>query len=153
MIFEKLLSKKSKVNLFFAENEIEELKKCSLCIEQLHDPRFLPCGDTVCHQCIIMKANKDTNEIECCPLCSQVHLVPVNENGFSVNKLAVRLLAKKAEEIHRGDGVKELKSIIKSFKSKEKSFKSKLEHPQTVIREYCDEIRQEIQIKTEKSSN
>ena len=64
--------------------KLHTLLNCKLCYKLLHEPIFLPCGESVCknHSSELIK--------EKCILCANPHHVP--ECGFPINKLAIRQL-------------------------------------------------------------
>ena len=58
-------------------SELSLLLHCPFCDNLITDPRVLPCGESICFECIPDK------EFEC-SLCSEKHQVP--PNGFMKNK-------------------------------------------------------------------
>jgi hypothetical protein len=133
--------------MFYLENEIDELKKCSICSDELDDPRILPCSVTACNSCIHID-----NDIYECKFCSNTHLVPLSE-GFPRNGLAILLLKKQANEIHRSDACQNLKRTLNTLKKKSECLNRRVLNAEETIRKECDRIRSEIQLKTEEAIN
>ncbi len=70
------------------------LKFCPFCKNELDDPRLLPCGITLCSDCI----NKNTkNKKLSCFDCKEKHEVP--KNGFEVPKTNSQVLGKHLQDI------------------------------------------------------
>jgi hypothetical protein len=66
--------------MFYGDNEIDELKNCPHCIKEYQDPRILPCGQTLCLECI---ENEIENKEFECHNCLSTHQIP--SSGFPQN--------------------------------------------------------------------
>ena len=56
-------------NMASLRSKFEEHLTCSVCLEQLKDPKVLPCLHSFCHKCIVNIAKKgNANNINC-PEC------------------------------------------------------------------------------------
>ena len=71
--------------MFYEEKEINDIIICQYCKLKYKDPRILPCGRSLCFDCIELLINKDENKIETinCPICNENHEKP--EIGFYKN--------------------------------------------------------------------
>jgi hypothetical protein len=132
--------------MFYIENDINELKICPLCNEELNDPRLLPCGRTACNDCILKELEKDQENILRCEFCTETHQMP--EKGFPLNQIAATLIKKKANEIHRSNTAKELKQVLKNIQSKSDNLRNRFQYAEDTIKDYCEKIRNQIQLQT-----
>ena len=70
--------------MFYEESKIDENVNCAKCKERLdHEPRILPCGDTVCSVCF-SSIRVDNKQFDCI-LCNEKHQMP--EKGLTLNKI------------------------------------------------------------------
>ena len=53
-------------------SKVEEHLTCSVCLEQLKDPKVLPCLHSFCHECIVNLAKKAKSNNINCPDCRKV---------------------------------------------------------------------------------
>ena len=53
-------------------SKFEEHLTCSVCLEQLQDPKVLPCLHSFCHKCIVNLAKKAKSKNIDCPECRKV---------------------------------------------------------------------------------
>jgi len=93
--------------MFYEENEINELIICPYCKNKYKDPRLLPCGTSLCFDCIQLITRIDAGNVKC--VCNQFHMIPVD--GFFINTTLAKLVEKKPFEVYRGSLVKEFKQI------------------------------------------
>jgi len=57
--------------------QLSELKECPVCTEVYIDPRVLPCGHTLCFQCVAKCCeNKPTGGKVACPMCRTKFTIP-----------------------------------------------------------------------------
>jgi len=82
-----------------------ELTTCSICLEELDNPRSLPCLHTFCLKCLqgYFKDNHPGDEIGC-PMCRKVFQIPsAGLTGFPHNFIIQSLIDDKqvsSEEVH-----------------------------------------------------
>ena len=53
-------------------SKFEEHLECSVCLEQLKDPKVLPCLHSFCHDCIVKLAKNGKSKNMACPECRKV---------------------------------------------------------------------------------
>jgi len=96
--------------MFYAEDDISELLNCPNCKKRYRDPRSLPCGETICDDCIeyLSISTGDSNTLNC-PYCKETHRIP--ESGFA-NKLILKLI-EKSHEVYRSKEFDDLKPKLK----------------------------------------
>ena len=131
--------------MFYEEKEISELIICPYCKTKFTDPRLLPCGVSLCYDCIQL-LDKSGN-IEC--VCNNIHAIPVD--GFIVNPTLAKLVEKKPYEVYRSSLVEEFKQNLNILKQEIDFLTNKMQLGGENITEYCNSIKNEIQLKTEKT--
>ena len=60
-------------------SKFEEHLACSVCLEQLKDPKVLPCLHSFCHDCIVKLARNGKSKSMACPECRKVVQVRSDE--------------------------------------------------------------------------
>ena len=60
-------------------SKFEEHLECSVCLEQLKDPKVLPCLHSFCHDCIVKLARNGKSKNMACPECRKVVQVRFDE--------------------------------------------------------------------------
>ena len=133
--------------MFYEEKEISELIICPYCKTKFTDPRLLPCGVSLCYDCIQLIANNEFGNVKC--VCTNFHAIPVD--GFIVNSTLAKLVEKKPYEVYRSSIVEEFKLNLNSFKQKIDSLINKMRRGGENITEYCNNIKNHIQLKTEET--
>ena len=130
--------------MFYEENAINELTTCPYCKNKYDDPRALPCGISMCFGCIqILTENLSLNCV-----CKQSHKIP--PDGFFKNTVVAKLTETRANEVYRGEIVEELKQNLKRIKQQMDSFNKDMNVGRDKIIEYCNSVKNEVQLKTEK---
>ena len=132
--------------MFYDKDEIDELLKCPDCREIFVEPHMLPCGHHMCDTCIRASTDGQTSSF-LCKMCGDGH--PVPRDGFPVSKVMLQLLEKKPREVYRSNSVERLKSLLGDIKETRTSLAFKFNRPAEQIREHCDSVRNELQIKLE----
>ena len=76
-------------------NKFEEHLTCSVCLEQLKDPKVLPCLHSFCHGCIVKIAKKERSNNINCPECRKLVQIdnPENPSNLPSNFFVNNLLA------------------------------------------------------------
>ena len=79
------------------EIDISEEIKCPICLEQLKQPKILPCQHTYCLECLEEVAKLNNPNTVHCPECRREFKVPGESGvkGFPENRLMKFLLEKK----------------------------------------------------------
>ena len=60
-------------------SKFEKHLTCSVCLEQLKDPKVLPCLHSFCHDCIVKLAKNGKSKNMACPECRKVVQVRFDE--------------------------------------------------------------------------
>ena len=131
--------------MFYQENEINEIIKCPCCKIRYNDPRLLPCSLSMCFSCIQLLTNSEANTLKC--VCNNIHSIP--SDGFLQNAGLARLAEKVPNEVFRSEEVEQLKTNLSEIKQKFDSLKSDMNIGKDKITEYCNSVKNEIQLKTE----
>ncbi len=100
--------------MFFEEEKINEILKCSSCDEKLVDPKILPCGEFVCSRCV-SSIHVNFNKFQCI-VCNKSHTMP--EEGLPTNKKLLTLITLHPAEVSRGKICKNLKMSLQEMKKK-----------------------------------
>ncbi len=51
--------------MFYEESAINQILLCKVCDSKLNDPRLLPCGQSVCGECVAKLADTSNQRIKC----------------------------------------------------------------------------------------
>ena len=134
--------------MFVDEAAINKILNCKVCESKLKDPRILPCGQSVCAECIpdISDANKERIK---CQSCSKTHEIP--RDGFPENKVLVEITMLKSNEVSCCKTIAEIKSILEKISEKSLRIESGLEIGETTIRNKCDKVRNDVQLAIEEA--
>ena len=130
--------------MFFEQNQILTVLNCSKCTKEYDEPRMLPCGNTVCNDCITaltISKNPNTNMFDCA-MCLDEHLIPVK--GFPLNKTLMTLIGQKPKEVYRGKVVEEFKLNLESIYNKKDKLKSDLNNGEDTIKQHCMNLRCDV---------
>lgn len=146
--------------MFYEFDKIQSHLRCPVCCEKYISPRILPCGKSVCQNCIenISRLNiikyTDSNQemrsivIEKCPFCDKTHSTS-EETGFIVNEFILKASELKPEKVFRCPSYDLLDGLLTNVSSDLNEIVSKLEYPEIKIREHCDKLRNQIDLATE----
>lgn len=119
--------------MFYTDDELKDLVTCPRCDNRFSDPRILPCGNTICNDCI------DSNDgCFACIICNSNHQIP--NDGFIKNENTSKLLKKRPSEIYRGRKVEELNSLLNKLKSELKSLKDGMNDQEHKVSERLDSV-------------
>lgn len=126
--------------MFYEEKVIREIIICPICSNKYNDPRILPCGRSMCFDCIqnIIDKNNTLN----CNLCKGKHERP--PNGFIKNMDLSKLLESKSKEIYRSETVEELKAKLKDLDLKSSALCNDLKNNEMIITNRCDLIKKDV---------
>ena len=114
--------------MFYEQSQIRSNLVCRNCKQTYDEPKLLPCGETICNNCITLLIRKNQEEKPCikCVFCDDLHMVP--ENGFTTNKLILKLLNEMPSEVYRGKNHEELKEHLKNIENLANSVIERLEN-------------------------
>jgi hypothetical protein len=136
--------------MFFQEDDINELLNCQQCKKRFQDPRVLPCGESICSNCLVELIEQQPgnlkSKLKCC-YCTKEHVVP--EEGFLISKHLEKLLAKEPNEIYRGEMVEDFKKLLKSIQIEIKNLDDVMNDGIEKIKERCSLLKHQIQMKAE----
>ena len=133
--------------MFYQEKEINALILCPACSDTYDDPRLLPCGESMCHKCIIASHSNDQSSIDC-QFCHETHAIP-HPHGFTANQRLAKLVAIKPDEVYRGKCVAEFKQCLHAITTKSKNLAHDLASGHAKIKEYCDFARNDVDLLAE----
>ena len=135
--------------MFYEENQINSKLKCPKCKSRFQDPRILPCGETVCHLCIVelvrlasTPTTDKTGEFMCI-FCTHMHKKPSPE-GFISCKFLNSLMSEKPSEIYCGKNLEKLKTNLNIINTKIDKMNNDLKHGVDIIKAYCAKLRKEV---------
>ena len=83
---------------------IEKILECPICLEQIKNPKMLPCQHSFClKNCLenlVDGSSSTKNPVLICPLCREIFDVPINGvSGFPNNYILQNLLEKQIDTI------------------------------------------------------
>jgi tripartite motif-containing protein 2/3 len=76
--------------MFHITDQMRKAVICQICKQVFVDPRNLPCGHSVCNNCI--KPDADNESHFKCHCCNEMHILP--QNGFPVSQVMASFLEK-----------------------------------------------------------
>jgi hypothetical protein len=133
--------------MFFDEASIRNLLKCKLCNSNFFDqPRILPCGKTVCENCIIDIEHSNNQKFKC-SLCFKDHEIP--KDGFILNELAFEMISIQPDEVSRSQICEQFKNELKNLDKLIHELNFNSENGADIINQHCFEQRRLIQLSTE----
>jgi len=136
--------------MIYEESEITDLLNCDNCLkpyDESYPPRILPCcHKTICFKCVHLTEQKIKNNKYNCIACNKEETMP---DGFIVNQLAVKLIAKKPKEISRGNEVEKLKQNIRDIEEIVNKLIFETENGEDLITEDCNELKRQVQLAKE----
>lgn len=102
--------------MFYELDSLETQLKCPNCKNKYTSPRILPCGKSICQNCIedLCQVDSPGNEKIQCPLCNKTHLVP--NDGFILNEFILKTLELRPKKVYRYNNI--IKSFLKVFNFK-----------------------------------
>ncbi|CAF0932755.1 unnamed protein product [Brachionus calyciflorus] len=118
-----------------------ELLTCPSCNKIYNSPRFLPCGETICTNCI-----EQGNSFKC-KFCESDHCKP--ETEFPINKRIQNKLDSLWKTVSNDDNLKKLNDSLEEIKNEFEHFQTSLQQSETKIIDYCRSIVNKIDLKAE----
>jgi hypothetical protein len=134
--------------MFYQADQIDSILICKICENKMVDPRILPCGKSVCHQCLDILADTDKKKIKC-QNCGKTHEIP--DDGFLKNLSLQELLEFEAKEVLQSNHIDEFKKLLEILNATKQSIESTLECGDAKIRDHCDKVRNDMQLAIEQA--
>lgn len=135
--------------MFFEESKISELLKCKKCKERLDEPRIVGCGAAICSACVSNLNINQTSKKYDCVVCSRSHQMP--DENLPVSESLLVLLSMQPNEVYRSKSVELFKDSLNDIYSKMNSINYGVNNGLDQIKEYCFDLRHEVQLTTEQS--
>jgi hypothetical protein len=126
------------------EKDVKDDLECPVCKNRFEIPKNLPCGHLICNLCEIKVLHKTIN----CKICHQEHFVP--EKGFPINHFLRKFLI---NSTFKGIKSAHINSHFDRAKSSFQILKENVKKKETEIKERCELIRNNIDIKAESIIN
>ena len=129
------------LKMFYEQNQILNVLNCAKCSKEFDEPRLLPCGKTVCNDCIsalTIYSNPNSNMFDCA-MCLDEHFMP--SKGFPLNESLLKLLEQKPSEVYRGKVVETFKNNLESVHNKKQQLEFNLNNGEDTIKEHCMNLR------------
>lgn len=136
--------------MFYEESLIENLLKCQQCGQKFNEydqPRILPCGKTICNNCIVRLKHQSLSNAFKCSICSTEHNIP--ENGFIINEIASNLMLLQPKEVYRSEQCEQLKLNLKNLTQLVQELTFDMNNGIDKIKYHCSELRRLVQLSTE----
>ena len=131
--------------MYFDENELNTMLLCKKCNGRLNEPRILPCGESVCSYCV-STIQVQENKFNCL-ICSKKHTMP--DEDLPISKLLSTILSLKPIELSRGTEFELLTKSKQEIQKKLAILKSLINNSDDFIKEYCIDLKNDVQLKTE----
>ncbi len=93
---------------------MDDLILCPRCRSVFNSPRLLPCGETLCNNCITRQANSSVIK---CIMCDKMHEIPA-KNGFPINKQTLKLIDRIRTKSEISDQVAHIEESSQALKLK-----------------------------------
>ena len=130
--------------MFYDQNQILNILNCSKCLKEFDEPRLLPCGNTVCNNCItiLTRSRNPMAKYFECAMCLDEHVMPIK--GFPINKSLLKLLEQKPKQVYRGKLVEEFEANLESIRAKNQQLEFDLNNADDKIKEHCMNLRCQV---------
>jgi len=133
--------------MFYEQTKIDEFLLCSYCHEKFDEPRILPCGKSVCNNCLIIifkTIDKKDNSFKC-SVCQESH----RNAEFQVNETLKQILKILPDEVYRGNLVVKFKANLNELNEKKMHLEKLLATAVDQVKEHCLELRLDVDLTTE----
>jgi hypothetical protein len=134
--------------MFYRKEDVDEAIICGICTNIYKDPRFLPCSESACHECIQSAIQNHPNKEFDCNFCHSKH-TPSGKDGFPLNGALMKLMKAKADSVDRGARIKQLTDKLVETKDKCDEFRFNLENGVDQVREHCIRLRNQVHLETD----
>ena len=132
--------------MFYEEKEISGLILCPYCKNKFNDPRLVECSSSFCMPCIEFLTKNGETGFKC-PVCDEFHETP--KKGYLKNANLAKLCEKKAVEVSRSKQAEDFKRKLRNFKQNLDKLANKNKPSIEIIKEYCANLRNEVQLSSE----
>ena len=105
--------------MYYDEKEVQVHLICLVCLELFDDPRILPCGISMCNECIMSCSASNEMQYDC-KNCKNVHQVP--PEGFIKNVNLANLISLKPFNVSRGTAISQFKFVLDKMFDELKAF-------------------------------
>ena len=137
--------------MIYEESEIKDLLNCEHCVQpygEYYPPRILLCCQkTMCYKCVQLIENQAKNNKYKCISCKKEATIP--DDGYMVNNVVAKLIAKKPTEIPRGPEAEKLKQNLRDLEILVNKLLFETENGEYLITEDCRELRRQVQLAKE----
>ena len=130
--------------MYFHKEQILKHLKCENCVNDLVNPRVMPCQMILCKNCyfkILLSMNEIDSTIDC--ICSNVHKIPVD--GFPVCGKLNKLVSEDCVEVSRGESADKLKNKLDSFEKILNMYGFERKNRINKIQDYFKNLRNDLQ--------
>lgn len=130
------------------EDIIADILTCPKCKQKFDDPRILPCGETLCHRCILLNFDAINNGINC-DYCMFFHKLSLTFIAFPPNKRIEKLLEQEEIKIIESNLFNQFKQLLSDLKQASEDLKTNKNNSVLNVKEYCDSLRHDMQLTTD----
>jgi hypothetical protein len=124
---------------------LDQVFRCNICTNVIHNPVTLPCGDSICKYHVDkLLENSETDITYKCAKCMREFHIP--ECGFEINFAMDFLLKRQLEKLDFGDTYKEAIKECERLRSMVKEYESNKNGPELALCEHYSELRTRVEI-------
>ena len=127
--------------MFFDTNQVNEILLCLHCQGRLEEPKFIPCGETICSFC--EKSIQVNENLFDCFICKQKHEMP--KNGLPDNKIVLKMLSVELKKVSRGIAFDSLIKLLDEIQKKRNIISLSINKSSDLVKEHCLELRGNVQ--------
>ena len=135
--------------MYFETNQVNDILLCDQCEGKLDIPKILPCGKTICSFCAPLNLLSTIDNKFDCLVCKNKHEVP--RDGLPNNEALLKMLSIKPTRISRGKLFDSLQNSLDDIRKKNSFIEHGINNSNDLIKEYCMDLRSEVQLKTEQA--
>lgn len=129
-------------NCSFDETNLNEIFSCLNCRKGSQNHRILPCGETICTNCIDLLLEKEKNAIRC-PYCRECHSIP-ESGSFPENKIMTRHIEKYKDIFTKEKLTEHLIGQLSEISDKAKELTEARAIGKQKLKENCDNVRKSV---------
>jgi hypothetical protein len=131
--------------MFYDSNEVDNELSCKHCEKRLVEPKFIPCGETICSLC--EKSIQVNDQMFDCLVCKKKHEMP--KDGLLKNKLALKMLSIKPTKISRGKAFNTFQESLNHIRMIINLIKHGVNNRDDYVKEHCIELKNNAQLVAE----